>query len=1629
MRNLKKILALVLALVMSLSLMATASAADFKDASDISENYQTAVNVLEGLKVFKGYAEDNTFRPKGEITRAEVATIIYRIATGDAEDAQASIYTNMTTSFTDLDKAEWARGYINYCHNAQIIKGESASKFNPNGKISGYATLAMILRAMGYGRNGEFEGPQWEINTAAKAKEIGIIDNVMEAQLGSNAPRELVAEILFRALLTEMVDYTILNGYQPNGKTLGYEHFKLESVTGVVMANEWANLNDEKNNDGDKVLAAGKTEMLLADNTTYELAISSDLDVVGQTCTAYMADQDNDGVREVLTELKPDAINVVDYNEGAAKTVSGLATTKLTNDTQWYKNYSESWFEEATSDYLIRYAVEKAKVDSVPAWEEFINVTVKNTVDTRKITATVLDANGKKVERDVDCYVRSIRPGSEITEIDQEIMKEIFYTADRLAVSNVYTEIQDYVYGEVYVGTASTKDVSDTMSWVGFKNEYFTVDVNTKKFASVGNGDSLRIIDNNGDGNAEYVLWVAYTQAKAIDTLSDSLLFSSGLRLGKYTDNNLDSHDELALNDIANYYVIDGKLSIWKADVVTDTIKTKNFKDATVTLSDDTVKGQSAIVNATDLEDNILNMSDKPEYNMYLDEYGYIRTYELAQGKKYALLTEMYSGTLQNYNYINSVRWIAELKSGNDALTERVVANSNGSVFATPSYAWTSRDLTLNGTIATTTSNLNYLQPATAHLGLANNVAGTATGTAPQYRNTNWKRNVFTVGLNEMFDYGRVSYNTLPNGAAAPANSSAPSSFSFTNVAVYSLEDEAVFLETAAKLHTSTSGAQMYRSRVALAGKDVGTVMTRADWENAYLAANRGANAAAWFDGLTLASIYPVYATDYVQLAKQSYAAGTRHYTIDTNYGTKYNTLSNGYVDATVNTEYYIVTPNNVEYKVGYDNLYTIDAEKVRAAYAVAQNTAKDQNGQDYWVADVIVIEVDEVAYDYDNIALMYYNPWETSGQVRNVNSLNNSWRTLQPDYTDLAKIDVVPARTSINGAYVTWGNTPWTSASYGFYRLYGTEPTSETNGNMTAADAKMITADWNKFGIYAGTVKRVTEILSTSGYIDIDLGNGNVKHVTVNGSNFKTPVYRIDGNTAYTINLLNDPTLDRAGVQIGDPVIVVYDNSGKGQAAYIVDARAGADLNNDGRLDWNVPAWLTSQYSLILNSQKPSTPVDTNPITFTDAEVKGVDVEMNGDYGTVTLDNSVAADNTITDLTFKTSATTVAVLNGAATVAGTLTTSTWTNTTDTDLRSWGTPNNAGTVTYTIVLDDGSAATTGDARTITITVNVKAASSDAAVTGVAVKGVNATRVAADTNNGATAGTPIRFQVALTAAQAASTITTDLAVAFAQPVGTKLNVTSIGTVIGSTIAIGSPFTPGTSTITAGGTIAFNVVAEDGTTTRYYEVAITVGQATAAATLAAVPGSSTLVASTLTVPAGVTVTDANLADYLGITVAAGQTYTASVSGKTITIVVSEAGKENTTQTVTWQNEELIITLTAAATSSGQYDVNLVAKTITIDPTGTGGFAITSTIPVSAAVTNAAGATPLVSLSGVTVNLKYDLVSNTGDNNVFQADVTSVGTGDAGKYLRITATATVAGQSVETVTNLLIGSDNVA
>ena len=116
MRNLKKVLALVLAVVMIFGVMSLTSAT-FTDDAKISNT--EAVEVMAGLQILTGYT-DGSYQPEGNVTREEMATIICKMLLGPEV---AKTLTQGTSNFKDVAATRWSAGYIEYCANLGIIDG------------------------------------------------------------------------------------------------------------------------------------------------------------------------------------------------------------------------------------------------------------------------------------------------------------------------------------------------------------------------------------------------------------------------------------------------------------------------------------------------------------------------------------------------------------------------------------------------------------------------------------------------------------------------------------------------------------------------------------------------------------------------------------------------------------------------------------------------------------------------------------------------------------------------------------------------------------------------------------------------------------------------------------------------------------------------------------------------------------------------------------------------------------------------------------------------------------------------------------------------------------------------------------------------------------------------------------------------------------------------------------------------------------------------------------------------------------------------------------------------------------------------------------------------------------------
>lgn len=199
----KKLLALVLALVMTLGLATVSSNAAFSDAEDIE--YTEAVAVMNAIGVLQG--DDNgAFNPKDTLTREQGAKIISYMLMGGKTGGDA--LNAATAPFSDVAADRWSAGSVAFCKNSGILAGVGDGSFNPTGELTGAAFCKMLLAALGYNANKEgLTGADWQLNVARLVNKIDLAHDLGAMQYGQPITRDVAAKLAFNALSEDMVEY------------------------------------------------------------------------------------------------------------------------------------------------------------------------------------------------------------------------------------------------------------------------------------------------------------------------------------------------------------------------------------------------------------------------------------------------------------------------------------------------------------------------------------------------------------------------------------------------------------------------------------------------------------------------------------------------------------------------------------------------------------------------------------------------------------------------------------------------------------------------------------------------------------------------------------------------------------------------------------------------------------------------------------------------------------------------------------------------------------------------------------------------------------------------------------------------------------------------------------------------------------------------------------------------------------------------------------------------------------------------------------------------------------------------------------------------------------------------------
>ena len=552
----KKFLSLVLALVMTMSLVTvSAGAKDFADDSSIT--YKEAVDVISAIGVVDGYS-DGSFGPDGALTRGAAAKIICNLVLGPTT---ASALRATTAPFKDVPTTNTFAGYITYCAQQGIINGYGDGTFRPSGTLTGNAFMKMLLGALGYDSSREgYSGANWQINVIKQAVNIGL-DDGNDDFVGSNAvTRQEAALYAFNMLQADLVEY-------PN-ETIVTTGDVTVTTQGTFSSVRWGSSADE---DGNIDSEGGDGYVQFAERYFNKLIKKADTDDFARPATTWVNDGDKIGtyvddadvsytsnvtLGTIYSDLdlsQPDRNAEVYYNgiqaddvavtrNNSQKISSSDANDKLVGDGTIVDVYYASSTNDVTICVVDVYSGEIAAVNTTAA-DPYVNVTVHGSGPKTKTGATVSDFNNKFETTD---------------SFDEEQI--VLYTYSQSAKEIKSVVPAEYVEGEVSSFTQGKNLTMNNNTYKYAKNiEWgfgFETDMQTK-------GDYVVYMD--GNGNAIFVDEQEFNPTDYAFVLNAQT--ANGVGFGKdQAKLVLANGDLMTVDTDDNYMDLIGQIVLYRAD-------------------------------------------------------------------------------------------------------------------------------------------------------------------------------------------------------------------------------------------------------------------------------------------------------------------------------------------------------------------------------------------------------------------------------------------------------------------------------------------------------------------------------------------------------------------------------------------------------------------------------------------------------------------------------------------------------------------------------------------------------------------------------------------------------------------------------------------------------------------------------------------------------------------------------------------------------------------------------------------------------------------------------------------------------------------------------------------------------
>ena len=479
--------------------MVVGAGAAFSDQSKIKNT--EAVDACTALNIIGGYP-DGSFKPEGNITRAEVTKMICVALNGGKNPA---VSTNTTPTFSDVRNnanAAWAEGYIESCAAQGIVSGVGGGKFAPNGNVTGVQLAKMLLVSLGYKADLEgFTGNAWATNVNVIATQRGLYEDLETMDTNAALTRDNAAQMIWNALKATEVEYKYtLDGSNGNlsSKAQVVDKTRIQEGTekDVTMLFDKYSV--------DIIEAAILTSISADDKGTYSVVTTNNPATIEQEGDSY------NKVEKDYSELMGQAVDVL-VKDGNNSKVFGI-----------YANEDSTVVATGICDDLdtVSGNAQKVKVDST----EYKTQGALNTID-------VYEFNGTNPAGKLSTYIdnNTVAPYS-IKLIDNDGDGKI----DRAVV------VPFQVYEVTYVGSSSltlkTKGSIDKEDAIVDKNlakddyamfvgaDYNSADKDTLTKVAVVTGKVSAVKDNSTvqvDGT-----WYKKAASSA-DTLSDADLDST----------------------------------------------------------------------------------------------------------------------------------------------------------------------------------------------------------------------------------------------------------------------------------------------------------------------------------------------------------------------------------------------------------------------------------------------------------------------------------------------------------------------------------------------------------------------------------------------------------------------------------------------------------------------------------------------------------------------------------------------------------------------------------------------------------------------------------------------------------------------------------------------------------------------------------------------------------------------------------------------------------------------------------------------------------------------------------------------------------------------------------------------